>query len=54
MDQKLLNIIACPICYGKLIFCSEKQELICKLDLVAFPIHEGIPILIKNASYSIK
>lgn len=54
MDQKLLSIIACPICHGKLIFCMKKKELVCKLELIAFPVQDGIPILLKNASYSIK
>lgn len=32
MDHRLLEIIACPVCNGKLWYNREKQELICKLD----------------------
>lgn len=37
MDHRLLEIIACPVCNGKLWYNQEKQELICKLDNLAFP-----------------
>ncbi len=36
MDHRLLEIIACPVCNGKLWYNQEKQELICKLDNLAF------------------
>lgn len=32
MDHRLLEIIACPVCNGKLYYSRDKQELICKLD----------------------
>ena len=48
MDHRLLEIVACPICKGKLIFDAEKQELICKFDRLAYPIKEGIPILLES------
>ena len=35
MDHRLLEIIACPVCNGKLWYNQEKQELICKLDNLA-------------------
>ena len=38
MDHRLLEIIACPVCNGKLWFNQEKQELTCKLDNLAFPL----------------
>ncbi|MDV7103024.1 Trm112 family protein [Vibrio sp. TH_r3] len=48
MDHRLLEIVACPICKGKLIFDAEKQELICKFDRLAYPIKEGIPVLLES------
>lgn len=42
MDHRLLEIIACPVCNGKLWYNQEKQELICKLDNLAFPLRDGI------------
>ncbi|MGL5006417.1 MAG: Trm112 family protein [Plesiomonas sp.] len=47
MDHRLLEIIACPVCKGKLQYDKEKQELICKLDRLAYPITEGIPVLLE-------
>ena len=38
MDHRLLEIIACPVCNGKLYYSQDKQELICKLDSLAFPL----------------
>jgi len=48
MDHRLLEIIACPVCNGKLYFNQEKQELICKADRLAFPLRDGIPVLLEN------
>lgn len=54
MDKKLLEILACPICKGKLILNSEKQQLLCKYDHLAFPIRDGIPIMLENEATEIK
>ncbi|MXP56134.1 Trm112 family protein [Pantoea sp. Mhis] len=47
MDHRLLEIVACPLCNGKLYFNTIKQELICKPDGLAFPVRNGIPILLE-------
>ncbi|GAL05152.1 Trm112 family protein [Photobacterium aphoticum] len=47
MDHRLLEIVACPVCKGKLNFDKEKNELICKFDRLAYPIKEGIPVLLE-------
>lgn len=47
MDHRLLEIVACPVCKGKLTYDAENQELICKLDRLAYPIKEGIPVLLE-------
>lgn len=47
-DKKLLEIIACPICKGKLEFDKDAQELICRFDKLAYPITDGIPVLLEN------
>ncbi|CCK06442.1 UPF0434 protein YcaR [Cronobacter sakazakii 696] len=52
MDHRLLEIIACPVCNGKLYFNQEKQELICKADRLAFPLRDGIPVLANRWSIS--
>lgn len=48
MDHRLLEIVACPVCNGKLNYTQNKQELICKVDSLAFPVREGIPVLLEN------
>ncbi len=48
MDSKLLDILACPICKGKLLYKKNDQELVCRLDRLAFPIRDGIPIMLER------
>ncbi len=48
MESRLLEIIACPVCNGKLHFSHDKHELICKPDGLAFPVRDGIPVLLEN------
>ncbi|SLM63026.1 MULTISPECIES: Trm112 family protein [Dickeya] len=48
MDHRLLEIVACPVCNGKLVFDQEKQELICKAEGLAYPVRDGIPVLLEN------
>ncbi len=45
MDPKLLDILVCPICKGKLIHQKKQQELICKTDRLAYAIRDGIPVM---------
>ncbi|MDR3478790.1 MAG: Trm112 family protein [Gammaproteobacteria bacterium] len=46
MDINLLEILACPICKGELIYDSTSQELICKFDRMAYPVVDGIPVML--------
>ncbi|ABC29491.1 uncharacterized conserved protein [Hahella chejuensis KCTC 2396] len=48
MDKKLLAILACPVCKGDLKYDREKQELVCKNDGMAFPIRDGIPVMLEK------
>ncbi|MCL1126449.1 Trm112 family protein [Shewanella surugensis] len=47
-DKKLLDIVACPICKGALTYDKQAQQLICKFDKLAYPINDGIPVLLEN------
>lgn len=53
MDHSLLEIIACPVCNGKLYYSQDKQELICKADSLAFTLRDGIPVLLENEARSL-
>ncbi len=48
MDKKLLDILVCPICKGELVYKKEQNELICKFDRLAYPIRDGIPIMLET------
>jgi uncharacterized protein YbaR (Trm112 family) len=48
MDNKLLDILVCPICKGPLLFRKPRQELICKADHLAFPVRDGIPVMLED------
>jgi uncharacterized protein YbaR (Trm112 family) len=48
MDKKLLEILACPVCKGDLLLNSHQQELTCRIDKLAFPIRDGIPVMLEN------
>ncbi len=48
MDKKLLDILACPVCKGPLVYDREHQELICKADRLAYPIRDDIPVMLEE------
>lgn len=48
VDKKLLEILACPICKGQLFHNKSAKELICKIDKLAFPIRDDIPVMLED------
>ncbi len=48
MDTKLLQILVCPITKGPLIYNKAKQELISKSARLAYPIRDGIPVMLED------
>ena len=48
MDPKLLDILVCPICKGPLAYSKSRQELVCKPDRLAYPIKDGIPVMLED------
>lgn len=47
LDHNLLEIIACPVCKGKLHYDKSNNELICNVDRLAYAITDGIPVLLE-------
>ncbi|MCE2858838.1 MAG: Trm112 family protein [Oxalobacteraceae bacterium] len=45
MDNRLLDLLVCPLCKGPLQHDKVAQELICNADRLAYPIRDGIPIM---------
>ncbi|MCK9238220.1 Trm112 family protein [Thiopseudomonas acetoxidans] len=48
MDAKLLDILACPLCKSNVQLSADKTELICKADGLAFPVRDGIPVMLEE------
>lgn len=48
MDKKLLEILVCPVTKGPLIYDKEKQELISKSARLAYPVRDGIPVMLED------
>jgi len=48
MDKTLLEILACPVCKGELLYDQANQELICRFDRLAYPILNEIPVLLES------
>ncbi|MBN6065728.1 Trm112 family protein [Aggregatibacter actinomycetemcomitans] len=46
MNGKLLEIVACPSCHGRLEYDEQHQRLICRFEKIAYPIKNGIPVLL--------
>lgn len=49
-DPKLLEILVCPLTRTRLTYDSEKQELVSKAAGLAFPIRDGIPVMLASAA----
>lgn len=48
IDPRLLEILVCPLCKGPLVYRREAAELVCKADRLAFPIKDGIPVMLED------
>ena len=48
MDAKLLEIILCPVTKGPLIYDRDRQELVSKSARLAYPIRDGIPVMLED------
>lgn len=46
MDTKQIEMMVCPECNGKLRYEKDSQELICDGCALAFPVRDGIPVMI--------
>lgn len=48
MDPKLLEILVCPVTKGPLIYDRERQELVSRSARLAYPIRDGIPVMLED------
>ena len=48
MDTKLLELLVCPVTKGPLIYDRERQELISRSARLAYPVRDGIPVMLEE------
>jgi len=53
MERRLFDILVCPQCKAQLRYQPEDQELICDADQLAFPVRDGIPVMLINEARSL-
>lgn len=46
MNIALLEILACPLCKGKLEYRKESSELVCRADRLAFAVRDDVPVML--------
>ena len=54
INKKLLDILVCPICKRDLEYQEDVQELICRLDKLAYPIRDDIPIMLPTEARQLR
>ena len=54
MDKKLLDILVCPVSKGPLVYDEKKQELISRAERLAYPIRDGIPIMLVDEARTLE
>ena len=47
MNKKLLQLLVCPRCHGPLVYDRTRGELVCAADRLAFPVRNGVPVLLE-------
>jgi uncharacterized protein YbaR (Trm112 family) len=53
LSPDLLNILVCPACNGELLLTDGEQKLLCRSCALAFPIREGIPVMLVDQAEKI-
>ena len=48
VDPRLLEILVCPVTKGPLEYDREKQELVCRASGLAYPVRDGIPVMLES------
>jgi len=54
VDPKLLEALVCPVSRGPLTYDRQAQELISKRAALAYPIRDGIPIMLSDEARSLE
>jgi len=47
VNRKFMQLLVCPVCKGKLEYIKKSNELVCHHDALAYPVRDGIPVLLE-------
>ncbi len=53
MDTRLLELLVCPVTKGPLEYDRERQELISRSARLAYPVHDGLPVMLETEARSL-
>jgi uncharacterized protein YbaR (Trm112 family) len=57
LDHRLIDLLVCPVCKGPLQMQRDPegrpQELVCPADRLAFPLRDGIPVMLESEARSL-
>ena len=57
LDHRLIDLLVCPLCKGPLTMGrsddAQPAELVCQADRLAFPIRDGIPVMLESEARSL-
>ena len=55
MDPRLIELLVCPLCKGPLQLQqdAERTELVCPADRLAFPVRDGIPLMLESEARAV-
>ena len=48
IDKRLLSILVCPVSKAPVEYDEEKDELVCKASGLAYPVRDGIPVMLES------
>lgn len=58
IDHRLLSLLVCPVCKGPLELLRDERELpselVCHADRLAFPVRDGIPVLLESEARTLE
>ena len=58
MEVRLIELLVCPICKGPLEYlhppAQEQHELVCHADRLAFPVRDGIPVMLEGEARTLE
>ncbi len=53
METRLLDLLVCPLCKGRLYPNASHTELVCRGDRLAFPVRDGVPVMLEAQARSL-